>query len=230
MLGRLARVDQRLPSAGPIVNAGGCDPLIWQALLPPAGEDLWVFGYGSLMWRPGFIFGECRPGRIHGFHRALCVRSWVHRGTAECPGLVFGLDRGGSCVGRTFRVAAAEAEPVVRYLAAREMVTPVYRPLRVRVHTPGGRCRALVFVVDRCHPQYVRQPNAQQAAQIVCRARGHSGPNIEYLLSTHQHLVELGIQDPWLEAVCHQLDTATVTADQSPRSVPTPALRGRHQG
>lgn len=205
------------------MSGTGPDPVPLQELLPKPGQDLWVFGYGSLMWRPGFAFSECRPGRIHGFHRALCVRSWVHRGTTECPGLVFGLDRGGSCVGRAFRVAAAEAEAVAGYLAAREMVTPVYRPWWALAHTPGGRCQALVFVVDRAHPQYVRQPNPWQAAQIICRARGQSGPNIEYLLSTHQHLLELGIQDPWLDAVCEQLSRSAVTTDAIATAVPSAA-------
>src|SRR4051812_49632753 len=86
-------------------------------------EDLWVFGYGSLMWRPGFPFVERRLAHLHGYHRSLCVVSHVHRGTPEKPGLVLGLDRGGRCLGVAFRVAAAEADSTVEYLREREQVT-----------------------------------------------------------------------------------------------------------
>src|SRR6202051_4414453 len=123
--------------------------------------DLWVFGYGSLMWRPGFPFLEQVPARLIGEHRALCVYSFVHRGTPEKPGLVLGLDRGGACRGIAYRVDRSLRADTVAYLRAREQVTMVYREAwrDVLVDGEGGgdperRVRALVYVVDRGHPQY----------------------------------------------------------------------------
>src|SRR3954468_20431888 len=110
-------------------------------------EDLWVFAYGSLMWRPGFSYVERTPARLIGYHRALCVLSHVHRGTPERPGLVLGLDRGGRCHGVAFRVAASEAAATLAYLREREQVTSVYieRGLPVRLRD-GGEIRALAYV------------------------------------------------------------------------------------
>ncbi|MEP5262201.1 MAG: gamma-glutamylcyclotransferase, partial [Nitratireductor sp.] len=119
-------------------------------------QDLWVFGYGSLMWRPGFEYEERRAALLRGYHRAFCVYSHVHRGTPEKPGLVFGLDAGGSCRGVAFRVEGARAADVKRYLQAREQVTLVYRDVvkPVELVDDGLRVEALCFVVDRAHEQY----------------------------------------------------------------------------
>jgi cation transport protein ChaC len=165
-------------------------------MLPPG--DLWVFGYGSLRWRPGFDYLEMHTARLHGYHRALCVWSWVHRGTQQYPGLVFGLDSGGSCLGRVFRVAATLKQTVADYLYAREMVTPVYRPRLQQVYYSGTVVRALTFVVDRQHPQYAGKLAAETAAVTVRAAHGHSGCNKDYLMNTVAHLEELGIHDPQL--------------------------------
>ncbi|HEX7200383.1 MAG TPA: gamma-glutamylcyclotransferase, partial [Dongiaceae bacterium] len=120
-------------------------------------SDFWVFGYGSLMWRPGFPYREAVTAHLAGLHRALCVYSWVHRGTREFPGLVLGLDRGGSCKGIAYRVAAAEREGVIAYLRERELVTNVYvetwRRIRL-VREEGPRVPALTFIADRLHEQY----------------------------------------------------------------------------
>ncbi|MEZ5590646.1 MAG: gamma-glutamylcyclotransferase [Gammaproteobacteria bacterium] len=116
---------------------------------PPG--DLWVFGYGSLMWRPGFEFLERQTARLYGYHRALCVWSWVHRGTPEQPGLVFGLDAGGSCVGRAFRVCASRKNGCGIHTF--EMVTAVYRPPATGYRSMVGRLPTLTFIVDRQHVQ-----------------------------------------------------------------------------
>ena len=166
---------------------------------PPG--DLWVFGYDSLMWRPGFAYEQILPARLYGYRRALCVWSWVHRGTRDQPGLVFGLDAGGSCVGRAYRVAAAERKTALEYLYARELVTDVYRPRLHPVHTPGGRCTALCFVVDRRHVQYAGRLEPAAIADVVGRARGRSGPNDEYVLNTLEHMHQLGIVEPELDRV-----------------------------
>src|SRR6202789_2210439 len=123
----------------------------------PSREDLWIFGYGSLMWRPGFEFLEQVPARLIGEHRALCVYSFFHRGTPERPGLVLGLDRGGTCRGIAFRVQAGKRAATIAYLRAREQVTAVYRESMRRVWLAGDRgaqVSALCYVVDRSHVQY----------------------------------------------------------------------------
>lgn len=164
--------------------------------------DFWVFGYGSLIWRPGFAHVETRRARLHGFRRALCVYSWVHRGTRERPGLVLGLDRGGSCVGLSFRVPGELAAEVTAYLRERELVTNVYLERRLPVRLDGGGIvEALCFIVDRRHPQYAGALEVAEAAAIVSGAVGQSGANEAYLASTVAHLKGLGIRDHWLERV-----------------------------
>jgi cation transport protein ChaC len=164
--------------------------------------DFWVFGYGSLMWRPGFAHIETARARLHGFRRSLCVWSHVYRGTPERPGLVLGLDRGGSCVGLAFRVPAELREQVLAYLRDRELVTSVYleRMLPVRLEN-GGIVEAVAYVVDRRHEQYAGALDEAEAARIVSGAVGQAGPNEEYVLNTIAHLKALGIRDHWLEEV-----------------------------
>ncbi len=164
--------------------------------------DLWVFGYGSLMWNPGFAHGEARTARLHGFHRALCVWSWVHRGTQARPGLVLGLDDGGACVGRAFRVAARRRDATADYLYRREMATPAYLPMLRRIRfADGGHVTALTFRVDRRHPQYAGKLTVDQAVTTVRRARGRSGANPAYVIDAARHLAEMGIHDAWLAEV-----------------------------
>lgn len=171
--------------------------------------DLWVFGYGSLMWRPGFDHLDACPARLQGYHRALCVWSWHHRGSRQSPGLVFGLDRGGSCRGRALRVAAGLRDQVADYLYEREMVTPVYVPRLLPVQLSNRTVTALTFTIDRRHPQYAGRLDPALAAQVVLRSHGHSGPNREYLLNTVAHLEELGIHDPRLAEVARRVETAS---------------------
>jgi glutathione-specific gamma-glutamylcyclotransferase len=168
--------------------------------------DFWVFGYGSLIWRPGFAHVETQRARLFGFRRSLCVRSFVHRGTPERPGLVLGLDRGGSCVGLAFRVPGELRGEVLAYLRARELVTGVYleRTLPIRLAN-GGVADAVTYIVDRAHVQYAGSLNEADAASIVSGSVGQSGPNEEYVFNTLQHLEALGIKDHWLEAVGRRL-------------------------
>jgi cation transport protein ChaC len=169
-------------------------------------SDFWVFGYGSLMWRPGFAHTATHRARLHGYRRALCVRSFVHRGTPERPGLVLGLDRGGSCVGLAFRVPGELRDEVTAYLRERELVTNVYleRVLGIRLET-GETAAALCYVVDRSHPQYAGALDAEHAAASVSGAVGRSGANEEYVLNTVAHLKALGIRDHWLESVAKRI-------------------------
>ena len=176
--------------------------LEWAVFMMGDMDEFWVFGYGSLMWNPGFPFEERSLGRTFGFHRALCVRSWVHRGTQEKPGLVLGLDRGGSCKGVAFRVAAAEWPKTLDYLRERELVTHVYVERHVPVRLADGRLvSAVTYVVDRTHHQYSGVITTGEAAEVVASAVGRSGPNIAYLANTVAHLREIGIRDHWLESV-----------------------------
>lgn len=168
--------------------------------------DFWVFGYGSLIWRPGFAHVETRRARLYGYRRSLCVYSYVHRGTPERPGLVLGLDRGGSCVGLAFRVPGNLRDEVIAYLRERELVTRVYleRTLAVRLQG-GGTVEAVAYVVDRNHRQYAGALDEAEAAGTVSGAHGQSGPNETYVTNTVEHLRALGIRDHWLEEVARRL-------------------------
>jgi cation transport protein ChaC len=166
------------------------------------GADLWVFGYGSLMWRPGFLYEERLHATLIGAHRALCVYSHVHRGTPQRPGLVLGLDIGGTCEGIAFRVAARHRRSTLSYLRRREQVTNVYRPmLRNIVLADEGRegARALCFMVNRRHRQYAGALPLAEQARLVRRSQGQSGKNTDYVVNTVRHLRECGIADPRLE-------------------------------
>ena len=176
-------------------------------------EDLWVFGYGSLMWRPGFDFAERTLATIRGWRRALCVYSHVHRGTPEKPGLVLGLDRGGSCKGVAFRVPATAAADVVTYLRAREQVTMVYREISSRATLADGRAvRVLAYAVDRAHAQYAGALDLHELQRLVAQGVGVSGANPDYVRATYEHMVELGIADRALAALVARLPRARTAA------------------
>jgi cation transport protein ChaC len=171
-------------------------------------RDLWVFGYGSLMWRPNFDFIEAAPALLHGAHRSLCVYSWVHRGTKSRPGLVLGLDRGGACRGMAFRVAGGDADAVIAYLRQREQVTSVYcearRPVRLGGETIS-RVEAVCYLVDRDHRQYAGPLSTDEQVNFVRQGKGQSGDNREYILNTVNHLKAMKLKDPGLFAVADRL-------------------------
>jgi cation transport protein ChaC len=172
----------------------------------------WIFGYGSLMWRPGFDFIEKRPAKLIGAHRALCVYSHVHRGSPEKPGLVLGLDRGGACRGLAFKIARKNRESIVRYLSEREQVTSVYREaVRPVVLLSGNeeRTRALCYLVDRSHSQYAGNLPRERQLELVLRANGHSGANPDYVFATVKELETLGIRDATLEWLAARLKSGT---------------------
>jgi glutathione-specific gamma-glutamylcyclotransferase len=168
---------------------------------------LWVFGYGSLMWRPGFAHDEAVHAVLTGAHRALCVYSHIHRGTKQHPGLVLGLDCGGTCEGVAFHVPASEAHGVLAYLRRREQITNVYRAVirPVRLAGGGGDVRALAYMVNRCHRQYAGNLPLEEQAHLVRRGRGRSGANADYVRNTAGHLRECGIADRPLEALLMRL-------------------------
>ena len=161
----------------------------------------WVFGYGSLIWNPGFAFVSAQQGLLRGAHRSLSIVSHHHRGTVAQPGLVFGLTRGGSCRGMVFEVADADWPAVYAYLQEREQVTSVYRDVMRPVHLASGQMvSALAFLVDERHEQFAGQLSVDQQLAMVRAGVGLSGRNIDYVLNTARHLGELGIRDRQLMA------------------------------
>lgn len=170
----------------------------------PTDVDLWIFAYGSLMWRPGFEAAEQSPATVDGYHRALCIESHRHRGTPERPGLVLGLDEGGSCCGVAFRVEAAHVASVLDYLRERELVTHVYVETVLPVKLQDGRLvQAVAYVVDQAHPQYVGLLSPEETLARVSGSVGHAGPNPDYVVNTARELDRLGVEDPtlaWLAA------------------------------
>ncbi|MCO4317758.1 gamma-glutamylcyclotransferase [Phyllobacterium sp. 21LDTY02-6] len=170
--------------------------------------DFWVFGYGSLMWKPGFAHVETHHARLHGYRRSLCVRSHVHRGTPQRPGLVLGLDRGGSCLGMAFRVPGELEDEVVAYLRERELVTHVYLERKLGIRLADGRkVEALTYIVDRQHVQYAGSLTVEEAAAAVRGSVGQSGRNEDYVRNTLEHMHKMNISDHWMEAVAAAMDS-----------------------
>ena len=173
----------------------------------------WVFGYGSLIWNPGFTHVSAQQGLLRGAHRSLSFVSHHHRGTVEQPGLVFGLTRGGSCRGMVFEVADTDWPQVYAYLQEREQVTSVYRDVMRPVHLADGRMvGALAFLVDERHEQFAGRLSLEQQLAMVRAGVGLSGHNIDYVLNTARHLRELGIRDRQLMALADMLASDDVAA------------------
>ncbi|HYG85709.1 MAG TPA: gamma-glutamylcyclotransferase [Azospirillum sp.] len=198
-------LDTRIRPAEGAAPQSPCKPApAWAADIPVAIDaELWVFAYGSLMWNPGFPSIEHGMAVLHGYHRRFCIASHRYRGTPEKPGLVLGLDRGGSCRGMAFRVAAEHIPETLDYLWEREMVNRTYRPRLLPVRLADGRAvvDACTFVVDREHSQYCPcLDDAEMVERIACCA-GERGSNLEYLTNTVEHLEQLGIHDARLSAL-----------------------------
>ncbi|MDP2779206.1 MULTISPECIES: gamma-glutamylcyclotransferase [Devosia] len=173
----------------------------------------WVFGYGSLIWNPGFAHIGAQQGLLRGAHRSLSIVSHHHRGTLERPGLVFGLARGGSCRGMAFEVASSDWGAVRAYLEQREQVTKVYRDVTRPVRLADGRAiRALTFVVDERHEQFAGKLTLEQQLAMVRAGVGLSGRNIDYVLNTASHLQLLGITDRQLQTLADLLREEASTA------------------
>ncbi len=165
------------------------------------GGSLWVFGYGSLIWDPGFPVAEQRIGRVDGWHRSFCMRSIHHRGTSDAPGLVLALDRAeaAACTGVAFRVSPGAEAVTVATLRERELVSSAYLETTLPVATAKGAIMALTYVVDPDHAQYCGGLALEDQARIIAAALGGRGLNRDYLWSTTAHLAALGIADPDLE-------------------------------
>jgi glutathione-specific gamma-glutamylcyclotransferase len=158
-------------------------------------SDLWVFAYASLIWRPEFEAAEQRPAVVHGWHRALEMRSRINRGTPECPGLVFALVSGGSCRGVAYRVERRHAQEQLERLWLREMPTGVYDPKWLPCRTPQGRLNALAFTLSRNSPAHTGTLADPQMLEILRCANGRFGSTLDYLLETASSLRGCGIRD-----------------------------------
>lgn len=177
-------------------------------------EAVWVFGYGSLLWNPGFDYVETRPALLYGYHRAFCIYSDHYRGTVDRRGLVLGLDRGGSCQGIAFRLPAAGLHDILDYLWEREMLTwgrgmvsTVYNMRILSARTAGGTVICRTFVANREHHEYAGRLPEAQVVDMIRRGVGVSGSNRDYLANTVGHLDELGIGDGPLHRLLRLVET-----------------------
>ncbi|MDW4549432.1 gamma-glutamylcyclotransferase [Defluviimonas sp. D31] len=178
-------------------------------------NSLWVFGYGSLMWEPGFEYRERTLARLEGWHRSFCMRSIHHRGTSDHPGLVLALDAAGGacCNGVAYSVEAARAAETLDYLRERELISSAYLERTLPIALRDGRSlEAVTYVIDPDHVQYCGGLGLEEQAGIIATARGGRGPNTEYLWNTAEHLHELGIADPDLDWLSERVRSLTADA------------------
>lgn len=174
-------------------------------------KQLWIFGYGSLLWDPGFEPAETMQACLPGWHRSFCMRSVVHRGTPTEPGLVLALDaaEGAHCHGIAFAVQPHEQDRVLEELRARELVTEAYLERWLELDLSDGRkVEAVTYVIDKAHRQYCDLPLAEQA-RIIAQAHGGRGPNRDYLWNTARHLHEMGLNDPDLDWLAEEVRMLT---------------------
>jgi cation transport protein ChaC len=190
-------VEDAGPSPGAVYLADADYDRIVGDVLSDCAGDLWLFAYGSLLWKPSFDFVERRPATVRGWHRAFCIRVARFRGTRDRPGLMMALDRGGQCRGMVFRVPATEAAATLHALFRRELVVkpPGTPPRWVSALTDAGPLPALTFVVDRASPFYSGRLPPHAVAEVLATAAGHWGSGAEYLYNTVSHLDALGIRD-----------------------------------
>lgn len=180
--------------------------------------SLWVFGYGSLLWDPGFAWSARHPARLRGFHRSFCMRSIHHRGTEAEPGLVLALDamEGGECAGIVFEIAPQIAEETLEYLRARELISAAYLETRQQVALQGGATvQAVTYVIDRSHWQYCGGLSREEQARIIAGASGGRGANSDYLHQTAAHLANLGVPDPELDWLSRRVAALCVKSPSS---------------
>ncbi len=170
-----------------------------------AGGDLWVFAYGSLIWNPAFHFVERRPARLHGYHRKFCLRTHIGRGTPELPGLMLGLEAGGSCKGFAYRIAAGAVEQETRVLWKREMVVGSYEPRWVVIDGGGPERRAITFVMNKRHPMYAGRRSRDEIVHTLAHARGILGRGCDYIFELVEELDASGVHDHVLAAIAGEV-------------------------
>jgi cation transport protein ChaC len=174
-----------------------------------AESEIWVFAYGSLMWRPDFEFVETESALLRGYHRAFCIYSHIYRGSPEAPGLVLGLDAGGSCLGRVFRLSTEAAPAILAAIDAREMIYQVYRErhLPVTLIDRAGKPKVLAqtYVADRKGSQYTGKLAPAHMAELIRQGQGTAGSAQDYLANTVLHLDQLGLPDSRLTRLLHDV-------------------------
>lgn len=196
--------DDNRPTESPTCLADGPPRSLRETLVMAD----WVFGYGSLIWSPDFDFDQSHLARVHGFHRAFCIRSTLYRGTPEAPGIVLGLDRGGSCIGMAFRLTPQHRLRSIEALYEREMIQQVYHPRLIdAVLRDGRKVRALTFVANRDNPSYEKLPDAEIARRLAC-CQGQRGHNLDYAIRTRQSLTHHGVDCPHLARITRHLERA----------------------
>ncbi len=209
-----------------------CSQALFEHVLQQWGgtDDLWLFAYASLIWRPEGQPVETRPARVHGYHRALRMWSHINRGTPDNPGLVFALLTGGSCTGVVQRIAAHQALDTLHLLWAREMPTPVYDPCWLPARTPQGTVRALAFTLSKHSPSHTGHLSASEYQRIFSQSVGRYGSTLDYAQQTHEHLTQLGIHDHALARLLAHAhppgsnSTHTNTPASAPPTMPAPTI------
>ena len=174
----------------------------------PAGEDLWLFGYGSLIWNPAFHYEERCCALLHGWHRSFCLKLFMGRGTPEKPGLMLALDRGGACRGVAFRIAAGQVRQELWLLWQREMFGGSYNARWVRLKLAAKTVTGLTFVINPSHPRYTKGLSPSQTARMILDGKGDLGTNLEYFQNTVTHLHALGVEDKALTRIAAFLPSA----------------------
>ena len=168
-------------------------------------DDIWLFAYGSLIWNPALEIGATQPGRIYGYRRRFCLRTMIGRGTPDSPGLVLGLDHGGSCTGMALKINGDIAVHELDLLWRREMLNHSYNPAWVQIHTPQGRLRGLTFVMNRHHRSYAPELSMDEKVHMIANAHGFLGPCRDYLTETRASLDTLGIRDRYLDEIARRI-------------------------
>jgi cation transport protein ChaC len=203
---RLSEEELRASRAATLTHWNGHDPI-------------WLFGYGSLIWRPELDYDERVCARVFGFHRRLCLRSVLNRGTPDCPGLVAGLDRGGSCFGVIYRLPAATVHTQLEQLWEREMFMGSYEARWLPCHRldrNSARVSALAFVVRQDAPNYCGALSEHELVDILARACGRYGTSLEYLQRTVESLRALGLRDPHLERLARKAGSRIADRESRP--------------
>ncbi|MCD6046577.1 MAG: hypothetical protein K0S08_224 [Gammaproteobacteria bacterium] len=170
------------------------------------GQDFWIFAYGSLIWNPALSFVETRPATLQGWHRDFCIHLPFSRGTPENPGLMMGLQKGGQCLGKVYRIAKEELDYETRLYFRREMNTDIYSPTWLEVETPEGMIKAVALIVNTQSCRYRVVNDMDEKARTIAQAKGPIGSNRDYLFNTLAALKELNIQDPLLEALAEKIN------------------------
>jgi cation transport protein ChaC len=203
----LAELRARALPGFPIRSDAEIDASLREALdRRPADGDVWVFGYGSLIWNPAFDFVERRVALVRGWHRRFCLWMKAGRGTPESPGLMLALDRGGCCRGIAFRLALAQVEEELLILWRREMLSGSYDARWLDAHTREGPIRVVTFVANRRHARFANGLSDEEVADRVAVARGPLGSCKEYLFNTVEHLEALGFRDASLERIRRRVE------------------------